>query len=103
MNCQYCNRSNRPTNHKCSNCGRALMRRSSVTMEYAGGFPNQSQIFIERRVIPRQIVKPIEGPRGGIAPPVERWIIHAIGLLISLNLLFAFLIVTSTRLSALFQ
>lgn len=103
MICQHCNRTNRGNSNSCSNCGQVLVRRNPVAMQYAGGFPAQSQVFVERRVIPRQIVKPMTGPRGGTAPPIDRWVIHAVGLLISLNLLFAFLIVTGTRLGELFR
>ena len=103
MICQHCDLMNRANRNSCSNCGQALMRRGPVVMQYAGGFPAQSQVFVERRAVPRQIVKPIAGPRGGTAPPTDRWVIHTIGLLISLNLLFAFLIVTGTRLGELFH
>ncbi len=105
MICQHCNRTNRSNSSSCSNCGRALVRSVNrpVAMQYAGGFPDQSRVFVERRVVPRQVVKPIDGPRGGSAPPVDRWVIHAVGLLISLNLLVAILIVTGTRLSELFH
>ncbi len=105
MTCQHCNRTNRANNTRCGNCGRALIQvvNRPIAMQYAGGFPGQQQVLVERRVVPRQIVKPIDGPRGGTAPPIDRWLIHVVGLLISLNMLVAFLIVTGVRLGEMFR
>lgn len=46
---------------------------------------------------PQQSIKPIAGPRMGTPPPVEMWLVKAIAVLISLNILFAGLIVSGTR------
>mgnify|MGYP001010084722 CR=1 FL=1 len=46
----------------------------------------------------QQAVKPVTGPPLGTLPPVEVWVVKTIGALVALNLLFAGLIVTGTRL-----
>ncbi len=46
---------------------------------------------------PQQTIKPFTGPPLGTPPPVEMWAVKAIGVLVSLNLLFAGLIVSGTR------
>ena len=46
---------------------------------------------------PQQTIKPLTGPPLGTPPPVEMWAVKAIGVLVSLNLLFAGLIVSGTR------
>lgn len=46
----------------------------------------------------QQVVKSVTGPPAGTPPPVEVWVVKTIGLLMALNLLFAGMIVTGTRL-----
>lgn len=46
---------------------------------------------------PQQTIKPLTGPPLGTPPPVEMWVVKAIAVLVSLNVLFAGLIVSGTR------
>lgn len=46
---------------------------------------------------PRQAIKPMAGPRMGTPPPVEMWLVKTIAMLVGLNMMFAGLIVSGTR------
>jgi hypothetical protein len=48
-------------------------------------------------VAPQQTIKPFTGPAMGTPPPVEMWVVKTIAVLVSLNVLFAGLIVSGTR------
>jgi hypothetical protein len=48
---------------------------------------------------PKQVVKPLSGPRPGTPPAAERWLVKVIALLIGLNVLFAGLIVSGLKVS----
>ncbi len=52
---------------------------------------------------PQQTIKPLPGPPPGTAPSVEMWAVKTIGVLVSLNLLFAGLIVSGTRINHWFK
>ncbi len=45
----------------------------------------------------QQTIKPFIGPPMGTPPPVEMWVVKTIAVLVSLNVLFAGLIVSGTR------
>jgi hypothetical protein len=61
--------------------------------------PNTILEVPELATAPQQIIKPIAGPRPGTPPPVEPWLVKTIALLVVLNLLFAALIVSGTRIN----
>lgn len=45
----------------------------------------------------QQTIKPLTGPPLGMPPPAEMWVVKTIGALVGLNVLFAGLIVSGTR------
>lgn len=48
-------------------------------------------------VAPQQAIKPMAGPRMGTPPAIETWLVKTIAVLIGLNMMFAGLIVSGTR------
>lgn len=52
---------------------------------------------------PQQAIKLLTGPPLGTPPPVELWVVKAIGLLVALNVLFAGLIVSDSHLDNLLK
>jgi hypothetical protein len=48
---------------------------------------------------PQQTIKPLTGPPLGTPPPVEMWVVKTIAVLVGLNVLFAGLIVSGTRIN----
>lgn len=51
-------------------------------------------------VAPQQTIRPMTGPPLGTPPPIELWVVKSIGLLVALNVLFASLIVSGSRISS---
>ena len=50
-------------------------------------------------VVAQQTIKPLTGPPLGMPPPVEKWVVKIIAVLVSLNVLFAGLIVSGARIN----
>lgn len=73
---------------------------TAPTQAFAPRSPNPSGAQLSpQAAAPQQTIKPIIGPRLGTPPPIEIWVVKTIGVLVALNVLFASLIVSGTRLN----